>query len=122
VNALRLIQAARAVLTLNGTVAVEALVLAKPIIITSGARFGGFGIGTFSQDLMNFGLVLKSALEKKHDDADVMLMLASIWRHCDQFEFSEPLGRPSVLAEQNIRHMADAILRKMGDNAAQVSV
>jgi hypothetical protein len=121
VNAQRLIQASRAVLTLNGTVALEALVLAKPIIITSATRFGGFGIGTFSQDLLNFGSVLKGALEKKHDDADLMLMLASIWRHCDKFEFTEPLGRPSVLAEQNIRHIADAILRKMADNAAQVS-
>jgi hypothetical protein len=111
-SAQQLVQDARAVLTLSGTVALEAMVLGKPVVITSPVRFGNFGLGTFSQDLINFGTVLDAALVKKDDEQDIVRMLASIWQHCDHFDVAEPLGKPSVLSADNIRRMADAVLRK----------
>ena len=116
-NAQRLAEQAQAVLTLSGTIALEAMVLGKPVVFTSPIRFGNFGVGTLSQDLINFGSVLKSALQERHDDADLVRMLAAIWRHCDRFEFVEPLGRPSVLSADNIQRMATAIMRKAEQTA-----
>ena len=111
VSAYRLASDARAVLTLNGTITLEALIIGTPAIYLSRSRFGGFGLGTFTQDLINFGNVLKQALQKRHSDHDLKLMLASIHQHCHRFEFVEPLGRPSMLSSTNISTMADALFR-----------
>ena len=109
VASLQLTREARCVLTLNGTVTLEALVLGTPVIYTSPSRFGGFGLGTLSQDLLNFNTVLQRAMAATHDDRQLGLMLAAIHQHCHTFEFAEPLGRPSVLSDSNIRAIADAI-------------
>jgi hypothetical protein len=117
INSQRLVSEARAVLTLNGTAFLEAVALGIPAITTSRVRFGGFGIGTFSQDLINFADVLKQALATAYNDIDLVNMLASIRQHCDQYEIAEPLGRPSVMTEGNISRMADAILLWVGQRA-----
>jgi hypothetical protein len=109
-NSQRLVREARAVLTLSGTTALEAMVLGTPVIMTSPVRFGGFGHGTFSHDLINFRDVLATALKKRNDEADIVRMLAAIWSHCRKFEIAEPLGCPSVLAPENIAAIADVLL------------
>jgi Capsule polysaccharide biosynthesis protein len=110
ISSFRLASDARAVLTLNGTVTLEALILGTPAIFLARSRFKGFGLGTFTQDLINFGDVLQEALQKRHTDHDLKLMLASIHQHCHRFEFVEPLGRPSVLRPSNISTIADALM------------
>jgi len=109
-NSQRLTREARAIVTLSGTTALEAMVLGTPAITTSAVRFGGFGLCTFTHDLINFREVLDTALKQKPDDADIVRMLAAIWTYCRKFEIAEPLGKPSVLAPKNISRIADLLL------------
>jgi hypothetical protein len=100
---------ARATLTLSGTVTLEALILGTPAIFAHPSRFGGFELGTLTQDFVNFGRVLDAALARRHTDRDLVNMLAAIRRHCHEFIFVEPLGHPTMLGEANIAKMADGI-------------
>lgn len=113
VNSLTLVQRARAVLTLSGTVILEALILEKPVIFTSTARFGGFGLGTFTQDFLNFNEVLRRATEQAVGDGELIAMLASIRRHSYRLQFAEPLGAPQVLHENNVAALADAVMEQV---------
>lgn len=100
---------ARATLTLSGTVTLEAAILGTPAIFAHPSRFGGLDLGTLTQDFMNFAPVLDRAMQKRPSDEEIRLMLSSIRRHCHDFLFVEPLGHPTMLGEENIGRMADAI-------------
>lgn len=108
-----LLDRCRLVLTLSGTVVVEALAAEKPVIYTSRSRFSGFGIGTYAPDAIEFGPVLDRALAWKPDDAALVAAIAAIKHHSDSFLFAEPLGTPAVLDDQNIAAIADAMLRRL---------
>jgi len=109
-NSMMLVKQSKAVLTLSGTVILEALILGKPVIFTSKARFGGFGLGTFTQEFLNFGRVLTQASEQVASEGELIAMLAAIRRHSYRLQFAEPLGTPQVLHEKNVAALADAIL------------
>jgi hypothetical protein len=66
--------------------AFEARIIGTPAIFPARSRFEGFGLGTFTQNLMNFAVVLQQAVQKRYTDHDPKLMLVSIYQHCDRFE------------------------------------
>jgi hypothetical protein len=101
------------VFSLSGTAILEALILQRPVIFTSRSRFGGFGLGTLTHDLIDFGAALASAKTALASDAELVFMLAAIHRHCTRFKFAEPLGDASVLADQNIEKIAFAVLERL---------
>jgi hypothetical protein len=109
---------ARAVVTFSGTVILEALILGRPVIYTSRSRFGGFGLGHFTQDIINFGDAIAAAESKVVDEADVIRMLVAIHRHGHRFVFVEPLGAAETLHDDNMARIADALLDHIGANAA----
>lgn len=109
-----LIARCRLVLTLSGSVVVEALAMGKPVIYTARARFSGFGIGTYAPDAIEFAPVLERALAWAPDDGALLAAVAAMRHHCDDdYVFAEPLGNPAVLEEDNVAALADAILRRV---------
>jgi hypothetical protein len=108
-----LIQRARAVVTLSGTVVIEAFALRQPVIFASRARFGGFGLGSFLGEIQNFGSVLATSRERVPSEADVVNMLSALHRTCFRCKFAEPLGDPGVLEQENIEKIATAILGQL---------
>jgi hypothetical protein len=108
-----LLDRCRLVLTLSGTVTVEALAVGKPVIYTSRARFSGFGLGTYAPDAIEFGPVLDRALAWAPDDEALVIAIAAIKHHSDPYLFAEPLGFPAVLEDANIAAIADAMMRRL---------
>jgi len=114
----KLAREAELVLTLNGTVFIESLIFGTPIIFLSPSRFGGFDLGAFTNNLIDFGLALDQALKSRWSDEDLVAMFAAIRRHTDRMTFIEPLENPQVLAPENIAALANAIEKHL--NRAQV--
>lgn len=109
----RLMQQARAVVTLSGTAIIEAFAMRRPVIYTSRARFGGSDLGTFTNDLLNFGAVLSGASAQVPSEADVVNLLSALHRNCFRCKFSEPLGDPDVLGKENLGTIATAVLDRL---------
>jgi CDP-glycerol glycerophosphotransferase (TagB/SpsB family) len=105
----QLARRAKVVVTMSGTIILEALILHRPVVFTSNSRFGGFGLGTFTQNLIDFASALKEAETMTVDDEDLVRMLSSIHRKCDRYLLVEPLGNPETLSESNIAKIANAI-------------
>lgn len=114
VPSLALVRDAQAVFTLNGTVAIEAAALGKPVITQALSRFGGLGLIPRMIDPFAFPALLDAAIAAPPRREDVELALAAFARHCYVFRFSEPLAAPAVLADDNIRAMRDAIVQHLG--------
>lgn len=109
-----LIARCRLVLTMSGTVVVEALALGRPAIYTARARFSGFGLGTYAPDALEFAPVLDRALAWEPDDAALVRAVAAIRHHSDDsYVFAEPLGNPAVLEPDNIAALARAVRRAL---------
>jgi hypothetical protein len=106
----KLMRKARGLVTLSGTPILESLILRCPVIYTSRSRFGGFGLGVFTQNLIEFGKALTAAENSVTDDDALIQMLSAIRRSCWRFEFMEPLGNPVTLTDGNIEKIATAIL------------
>jgi hypothetical protein len=100
---------ARAVITLSGTVILEALILRRPVIYTSRSRFGTFDLGHFTQDIINFSGALAAAESKIASDEDIVRMLAAIHRNCRRYLFVEPFGAMGTLDDANIEKIADHV-------------
>ncbi|GJD47620.1 hypothetical protein OPKNFCMD_0328 [Methylobacterium crusticola] len=110
-----LIARSRLVLTLSGTVVVEALAMARPVIYTARARFSGFGLGTYAPDAIEFAPVLERALAWRPDDAALTVAVAAIRHHSrDTYVFAEPLGNPGVLEAGNVEALAEAVRDRLG--------
>jgi hypothetical protein len=109
-----LVAGARLVLTLSGTVVIEALALERPVIYTARARFSGFGLGTYAPDAIEFAPVLDRALAWRPDEPALVAAVAAIRHHGDEsYVMAEPLGNPTVLAPANIAALAEAIRRRV---------
>lgn len=100
---------ARAVVTLSGTVILEAMILGRPVIYTSRSRFGGFGLGHFTQDIINFGEAIEEAERKRASEEDVIRMLVAIRRKARHYVFGEPLSGAKTLDDDNIEKIADHV-------------
>jgi hypothetical protein len=109
----QLVRRARALVTLNGTAILETLILQRPVVYTSRARFGGFGLGAFTENLIRFSDALAAAEKRIPDDETLVLMLSAIHRKSRRFEFVEPLGNLSTLADDNIEKIADAFMERL---------
>lgn len=109
-----LIKRARAVVSLSGTVIMEALIHGKPIIYTSRSRFGGFALGHFTQDIVNFGGAIETAESKIASDDDIIRMLVAIRRSCRRYVFAEPFATAGTLDDANLdkiaAHVSDHLL------------
>lgn len=113
-NSQDLVAGARLVLTLSGTVVLEALALGRPVIYTARARFSGFDLGTYAPDAIEFGPVLDRALAWQPDEAALVAAVAAIRHHGgDAYVFAEPLGNAAVLEPGNIAALAEAIRRHL---------
>lgn len=113
-NSQALVAGARLVLTLSGTVVLEALALERPVIYTARARFSGFKLGTYAPDAIEFGPVLDRALAWEPDEPALVAAVAAIRHHGDDgYVFAEPLGNAAVLEPANIAALAEAIRRHL---------
>lgn len=110
ISSVTLVSAAKAVLTLSGTVILESWILGRPVIYTSRSRFGSFGLGTYTEDLLNFHRSLEQAGCQTVTTGELVAMLTAIRRHCYRIKLAEPLGTPDVLSDTNIRAVTDAVL------------
>jgi hypothetical protein len=109
----QLVRRARALVTLNGTAILETLILRKPVVYTSRARYGGFGLGAFTENFIRFSDALAEAEKCIPDDETIILMLAAIYRKSHRFEFMEPLGNSPTVADDNIEKIADAVMERL---------
>ncbi len=110
ITANHLARKARAVVTLSGTTIIETLILQKPVVFTSRARFGGFGLGVLTENLIDFAPAMQEAMACIPSDDDLINMLSALYRKCSRFSFAEPLGNQQVLERDNISKVADAVL------------
>jgi hypothetical protein len=101
---------ARAVVALNGTPILEALILRRPVVYTARARFAGFNLGVFTENFLNLGEAIAEAENKIPDEMDVLLMLVASHRHCYRYRFAEPLGDETILADDNIEKITRALM------------
>jgi hypothetical protein len=113
VTANSLIVRASAVFTLSGTTILESLILNRPIIYTSHSRFGSFGLGVFTHNLIDFGDALAAAMTKTPTESDLIFLLSAICRHSARFKFAEPFGDRSVLDASNIEEIGSALLARV---------
>jgi hypothetical protein len=114
----QLARRSQALMTLNGTAILEAMILGTPVIYISRARFGGFDLGSFSTDFFNFAQVCAKARDNAPDEEALIAMLSSIRRLCHRFEFMEPLGNPRTIADDNIEAIAGAFMERLAVTAA----
>ena len=110
ISSAALIRRCRAVLTLNGTPAIEAAIMGKPVITQALSRFGGLGLVPRLTDPFAFEETLDAALAAPSSRGDAELAVAAFRRHCYAFRFAEPAGDPTVLTTNNIGAMRDALL------------
>lgn len=108
-----LVTRAKAVVTFSGTTIIEAFAMQRPVIFTSRSRFGGFGLGSFTQEFLNFAAVLDASRDQVPSDEKLTNMLAALHRQCFRCKFVEPLGNPEVLGTENIDTIATAILGRV---------
>jgi hypothetical protein len=92
---------------------VEALILRRPVVFTSISRFGGFGLGVFTHNLIDFADALAKAETAIADDEDVVRMLSAIHRKCHRYVFVEPFGNAETLTPANIGKIADAVMARL---------
>lgn len=109
----QLVRRARALVSLNGTAILETMILGRPVVYTSRARFGGFGLGTFTENFIRFSEALVASEKQIPDDETLIMMLSAIYRKCHRFEFMEPLGFSPTLADDNIEKIADAFMERL---------
>lgn len=109
----QLARRSQALMTLNGTAILEAMILGTPVIYLSRARFGGFGFGAFAPNLFGFAEAYAEATNNAPDEEALIAMLSSIRRLCHRFEFMEPLGRAQTTADDNIEAIADAFMSRL---------
>jgi len=114
-NSQQIIDNAKIVFSLSGTVIFESIVLKKPVIFTGPTRYEGFNLGINSKNIFEFEYLIRQALNYEYNEESILKMVVSILANSYDFIFAEPLGRMEVLEDKNIEKIAKAIIEYINE-------
>lgn len=106
-----LIRAAKAVLTITGSSAWEAILYGKPVIAFGPLYYGFYPLIHQCKAIMDLPRIISQAIA--HSDSDHESLLKLVWSLLEsayELEWADPIRQPSVKARRNCERIADAIV------------
>mgnify|MGYP001380236275 CR=1 FL=1 len=126
ISALNIIQIADCVLTVRGTIGLEASLLGKPVIFAGSGRFDGYGFGIFPNNISDYEeLLLKFCLNKNQISFEEKLKAATyldlLWHKMTHYSKIIFIDYPRNKKEKMISNVKTLNLKKIGHEIKPIS-